>query len=675
MKSLLKRLAVFVLVIGLMIPSMAVYAKADENTKTIQVPINKNYKTAKFTLTFDYYDNYSVIVKSPEGKEYKGTLESDRIVQCVVDDVTVGQWEVVISRETPSEDESEEEPLPEMLEAEQRAISPVKVKVEGSMENLVDVSKDITVATDIAGLKMYFKDDSFVAEWTDTTCGNVNIEVANAKNLQKIDSQTVKGNSYTCPLESSVEEIMVTVVPAVSSSVDGASNTYTYKFENNPDAVVTYEDLDITNHDSIVITCELNESYGVKILVNGKQVESTDLLKKGTYTFEAPIDVGTNDIVTYIVDEKGNMRSTSYSVDKDVIAPGLELISTYEDIVTEDEFITIEGAVDDFDKLMINNAEIEVEGDNTFKYDYKLKEGLNQIAVVASDIAGNETVYDIAVTRVIPEEKPVPWIKIIICAALVGLVLIYALEVVKKKRNPEEYSKQSKAEDDEDDEYSEYDNVDISQLSQKEKKSILKGPHIVWDILSFAVPLIAAYIILSYVIMVSVVQSGSMEPKLPVGNTVFYNRLAYVSAEPQRGDVVVFFSKEYGSYYGKRIIGVPGDVIQFKDGYVVINNQYCDETAYIPSEIETNCSKEFEVPEGCYFMLGDNRELSNDSRYWNNPYIPKECIKGKYMGQIDFSFQFDILYKFTGNDKASPDEISTVVSEESVQDETVQIVE
>ena len=93
---------------------------------------------------------------------------------------------------------------------------------------------------------------------------------------------------------------------------------------------------------------------------------------------------------------------------------------------------------------------------------------------------------------------------------------------------------------------------------------------------------------------------------------------------------------------------------------MVINGQYCDETAYIPSDVETNCSKEFEVPQGCYFMLGDNREVSYDSRYWNNPYISKECILGKYMGQIDFSFQFDILYKFWGNNEASLDEISAL---------------
>lgn len=645
MKKLILRLAVFLLVCSCIIPNLYISTKADDS-KTIQVPISKNYKSAKFTLSFDYYDDYVVIIKSPSGKEYKGVLASTNVVECVVDDVEVGQWEVIVSRpviENESEeeevetDETEEEPL--------RELSPVRIQVEGSSETLVDVSKDITVATDIAGLKMYFKDDSFVAEWTDTTCGNVNVEIVNAKNLQKIDSQTVNGNSYTCPIEPSVEEIMVTIVPAVSSSVEGAESTYTYKFDNHPDATVTYEELTITNHDSINISCELNDKYAVMILVNGKQTEYTEILAKGTYEYAAPLDVGTNDIVTYIVDEDGNMRSTSYTVEKDVIAPQLELVSSYEDIVTEDEFITIEGKVDDFNKLMINNAEIEVEGDNTFKYDYKLKEGLNQIAVVASDLAGNETIYDIAAQRVIPEEKPVPWVKIIICASLVGLVVVYALEVIKRKKNPEKYEKKAKGNED----ASEYDNVDISHLSQKEKKDIVKGPNVIWDILGFAIPLIVAYVILSYIIMVSVVQSGSMEPRLQVGNTVFYNRLAYINTEPQRGDVVVFYSAENTSYYGKRIIGLPGDKIEFKDGYVVINGQYCDETAYIAPEIETNCSKTFEVPEGHYFLLGDNRELSNDSRFWNEPYIAKECIIGKYMGQIAFSFQYDIVERFFGS--------------------------
>ena len=232
-------------------------------------------------------------------------------------------------------------------------------------------------------------------------------------------------------------------------------------------------------YDSIIVTCELHDRYGVQIFVNGHQVEKTELKDQGIYEFEVPIDVGTNEIATYIVDEYGNMRSTKYSVDKDVIAPQLELVDTYQDIVTEDEYLTIEGRVDDFKKLMINNAEVEIEGDNTFKFDYKLKEGLNQIAVIATDAAGNETVYDIACERVIPVEKPIPWLKLIICAGLVGLVVIYILEILKRRRNPEAYVKVK-----EEDEYSEYDDVDISGLTPKEKKDIRHGPSVVWDILS-----------------------------------------------------------------------------------------------------------------------------------------------------------------------------------------------
>ena len=631
MKNHIKSILLVLIIIFSFGLSVTAYAKP-YNNKVVEVPINKNYKSAKFTLSFEYYDDYSVIIKSPEGEEYPGVLVGDKSVECVVDDVEVGQWEVLISRKNMENDDISE-------------ISPVKIQVEGSMENLVDVNKDITVATDIAGLKMFFKDDDFVAEWTDTTCGNVNIEVANAKNLQKLDKQTVRGNTYSCPISENIEEIIVKIVPAVSESVEGASNSYTFKFENHPDATVTYEDLSITNHDVLMATCLLNEKYGVKILVNGKQVLETNILEVGTYEFEIPIDTGSNEILTYIVDEEKNMRSTSWVVEKDVIAPHMELLSSYEDIVTEDEYITIEGAVDDFDKLMINNAEVEVEGDNTFKFDYKLKEGLNQISVVASDLAGNETIYDIACERVIPEEKTVPWLKLIICASLTGLLVLYILEVFRRKRTPE---RTKNIKEREDDEYSEYDDIDISNLTKQEKAKLLKGPNIIWDILSFAVPLIAAYIILTYIVMVSVCVSGSMEPKLRVGNSVFYNRLAYVKSEPQRGDVVTFFSKEFNELFAKRIIGIPGDEISFKDGYVVINGQYCDESAYIDSETETNCIKTFIVPEGCYFMLGDNREWSNDSRYWINPYIEGEQIKGKYMGQIDFSIQYDIIYKIFG---------------------------
>ena len=88
-----------------------------------------------------------------------------------------------------------------------------------------------------------------------------------------------------------------------------------------------------------------------------------------------------------------------------------------------------------------------------------------------------------------------------------------------------------------------------------------------------------------------------------------------------------------------------GDVIEFKDGYVVINGQYTDESDYLDESVETYSltNETFTVPDGSYFLLGDNRENSYDARYWASPYISADDILGKYMGQIDFSIQFDII--------------------------------
>lgn len=166
---------------------------------------------------------------------------------------------------------------------------------------------------------------------------------------------------------------------------------------------------------------------------------------------------------------------------------------------------------------------------------------------------------------------------------------------------------------------------------------------IIKEVITFIIPLLIAYIILSYFIMVSVVQSGSMEPALPVGDTVFYNRTAYWFSEPQRGDIVVFYSDEFGEYWGKRIAGIPGDEVKFREGKYIVNGMVVEEE-YISDEIKSDCKEDFVVPDGCYFMLGDNREISNDSRFWKNPYIKKGKIVGKYMGKIPFSFQFDVWY-------------------------------
>jgi signal peptidase I len=337
------------------------------------------------------------------------------------------------------------------------------------------------------------------------------------------------------------------------------------------------------------------------------------------------------------------MRSTKGYVEKDVVAPLLQLEQEYVQINTQSESIVLEGKVEDYDSFTINDTPVSVEGDHTFKYDYALKEGMNIIDIVAKDKAGNESVYTATVNRIIPEEKPIPWSRIIPFAIIAVLAVLYIYDIVKKnffgaesnqeRKKTGKKSKTGKKQ------------TKTEPLTTEEKKRRMNG--FIKDMTDLLAPVILLVILLTQVIQVTVIQSASMEPTLMTGNTVFVNRLAYKTGHSvERGDIVILWSDEYNEYLGKRVIGLPGDEIEFRDGYVVINGQYTDESSYIASDVETNCAKTFTVPDNCYFVLGDNRENSNDSRFWMNPYIPKEDIVGKYMGQIDFSFQYDIFHNF-----------------------------
>lgn len=159
------------------------------------------------------------------------------------------------------------------------------------------------------------------------------------------------------------------------------------------------------------------------------------------------------------------------------------------------------------------------------------------------------------------------------------------------------------------------------------------------------------YLIFSEFILISVVQTGSMEPTLSVGNTVFYNHCAYFNHAPERGDIVMFWSKEFNEFFAKRIIALPGEEIRFIDGKVVVDNHVVNESDYLLSGLKTFEPNHvtFKVPENCYFMLGDNRENSYDSRFWNDSFISIDDIYGKYLFQIKYSVQFDILHDYPSN--------------------------
>ena len=117
-----------------------------------------------------------------------------------------------------------------------------------------------------------------------------------------------------------------------------------------------------------------------------------------------------------------------------------------------------------------------------------------------------------------------------------------------------------------------------------------------------------------------------MQPGLHEGQRLLVNKVAYSFHEPERGDIIVFQPpNNRQSDYIKRIIASPGDTIEIKNGSVYVNDVKLDEP-YISEKAKSNF-KEDEVPEGDYFVLGDNRNSSNDSRRgWT---VPRENIIGK----------------------------------------------
>ena len=142
---------------------------------------------------------------------------------------------------------------------------------------------------------------------------------------------------------------------------------------------------------------------------------------------------------------------------------------------------------------------------------------------------------------------------------------------------------------------------------------------------------VIALVLNLFIIANSRVPSASMENTIMTGDRVVGFRLTYLFQEPKRGDVIIFkFPDDESLYYVKRIIGEPGDVIDIKDGKIYLNNSETPlEEDYIKEPMIPEADMHFEVPEGAYFCLGDNRNSSEDSRRWVHSYVYKEKIIAK----------------------------------------------
>ncbi|MGN0383054.1 MAG: signal peptidase I [Eubacterium sp.] len=142
--------------------------------------------------------------------------------------------------------------------------------------------------------------------------------------------------------------------------------------------------------------------------------------------------------------------------------------------------------------------------------------------------------------------------------------------------------------------------------------------------------LVLAYVINNFLIINANVPSGSMENTIMTKDRMIGNRLAYVFDDVERYDVIIFkYPDNETETYVKRVIGLPGETVIISDGHVFVEGVGQLDDSYIKEEMKEEEYMEFTVPDGCYFVMGDNRNDSWDSRYWINTYVKKDEILGK----------------------------------------------
>ncbi len=145
-----------------------------------------------------------------------------------------------------------------------------------------------------------------------------------------------------------------------------------------------------------------------------------------------------------------------------------------------------------------------------------------------------------------------------------------------------------------------------------------------------AISVFAVFIIRTFLFQPLLVSGASMEPIFSNGNYILVDEISYRFREPQRGEVIVFEPPVGGSYFIKRIIRLPNEKVKIQDGEITIfdakGNKTLLKESYLPANIKTFGDLEVVLKPDQYFVLGDNRNYSFDSRAWG--FLAKDKIIG-----------------------------------------------
>lgn len=194
-----------------------------------------------------------------------------------------------------------------------------------------------------------------------------------------------------------------------------------------------------------------------------------------------------------------------------------------------------------------------------------------------------------------------------------------------------------------------------SGLSFRKRKAKVSGNNIT-EVFRYLFGIVAAIALALFVVynwgMKTSVIGASMEPGLQNGQTIIISKISYLIGKPRRGDVIVFLpnGNQNTHYYVKRVVGIPGDTVEFKNGILYINDE-AEEGDYDRVEDPGIAANPITLNADEYFVLGDNRNNGEDSRSGNIGPVSVSLIEGRAWFRLT---KGDSIMGFVGRGKRAP---------------------